>query len=305
LRRSDIADFERQLRRRQLVTRVVLPLAAAGVIAVAIVLGLRFGTEKAETVEREPNNTPGYANLLPQETTVRGALGKALSGGQPDVDYYRIGAGKGPRVASARVEGVPGIDLLLELFDSQGRRLGKADAHGRGGGERLQPISIGSSDAYLAVREVWVQGVAPLERPDDHYSLTVRWGAPESGWEIEPNDWEASATPVTAGQTERGYLGDADDRDWFAVTAPSDGMLTVKVTPPTDVDVVLIRAEKQTVVNRHGPGSEEDLSVAVQAGKPLLIAVGRKAPAGKDGKNQSLQAEDEPYELITSFRPAP
>ena len=91
-----------------------------------------------------------------------------------------------------------------------------------------------------------MQGVAPLERPDDHYSLTVRWGAPESGWEIEPNDWEASATPVAAGQTERGYLGDADDRDWFAVTAPSDGVLTVKVTPPADVDVVLIRAEKQT-----------------------------------------------------------
>ena len=305
LRRSDIDEFERLLRRRKVITRIVLPLLIAAAAAGGIALAVRSGGEKADVVEHEPNNTPGYANLLPMGMTVRGAIGKALEGGQSDVDYYRIPAGRGPRVFSARVEGVPGMDLVLELFDSQGRRLAKADAHGRGGGERQQPIAIPTTETFLAVREVWIQGVPPMETPDDRYALTARWGPPEAGWELEPNDTEALASPLAAGASVRGYLADAEDKDWFAVTAAKDGELTVRVTPPAEVDVVLFRPEKTAAINHHGVGAAEEITASVTAGKPFLIGVARKQVAGKDAKAQGLPALDEPYELATTFRPAP
>jgi serine/threonine-protein kinase len=305
LRRSDIDEFERALKRRRLLTRIGLPLLIAGAAAASIVLGMRSGGEKADVVEHEPNNTPGYANLLPMGTTVRGTIGVAQADGQSDVDYFRVPAGRGPRVFSARLEGVPGLDLVLELFDAQGRRLAKADAHGRGGGERMQPIVIPSTEVFLAVREVWIQGVVPTESPNDRYALTARWAPPEPGWELEPNDTEATATPVVAGASVRGYLADADDKDWFAITAPSDGELTVRVTPPAEVDGVLLRAEKAAAINHHGPGGLEEMTVPVQAGKPLLVGVARKVAAGKDPKAQVLPGLDDPYELATTFRPGP
>jgi serine/threonine-protein kinase len=305
LRRSDIDEFERALKRRRLLTRIGLPFLIAAAAAASIVLVTRSGGEKADVVEHEPNNTPGYANLLPMGTTVRGTIGTAQADGQSDVDYFRVPGGRGPRVFSARLEGVPGLDLVLELFDAQGRRLAKADAHGRGGGERLQPVAIPSTEVFLAVREVWIQGVVPTESPNDRYALTARWAPPEPGWELEPNDTETTATPVAAGASVRGYLADADDKDWFAITAPSAGELTVRVTPPAEVDAVLLRAEKAAPVNHHGPGGAEEMTVPVQAGKPLLVGVARKVSAGKDPKAQALPGLDEPYELAATLRSVP
>ena len=305
LRRSDIDEFERSLKRRRLATRVGLPLLVAAVAVAGVSLAMRSGGEKADTVEHEPNNTPGYANLLPMGMIVRGTIGKALEGGQSDVDYFRVPAGGGPRVFSARVEGVPGMDLVLELFDAQGRRIAKADAHGRGGGEWLQPIAIPTTESFLAVRQVWIQGLVPTESPNDRYALTARWGPPEPSWELEPNDWEAVATPVVAGASVRGYLGDADDKDWFAVVSDKDGELFVRVTPPAEVDVVLLRPEKVAAINRRGAGGVEEITLPVAAGKPQLIGVARKLIAGKDAKAQALPGLDEPYELATIFRPPP
>src|SRR5262249_26119213 len=151
-------------------------------------------------------------------------------------DYYRVPAGRGARAVTARLEGVPGLDLVLELFDAQGRRLAKSDAYGRGWGEWLQPTSIGPSEAYLAVRGAWVEGSGepPSERPDDPYTLTVRWGPPQAGWEIEPNDWEAAATEIRA-LSVRGYLGSAEDKDWYVIANPQPGQVVVSVTPPAGV----------------------------------------------------------------------
>ena len=109
----------------------------------------------------------------------------------------------------ARLEGIPGVDLVLELFDAQGRRIAKSDARGRGLGEWLQPTSIGPTEAYLAVREVWIDGTPPTANALDPYTLTVRWGPPQPDWELEPNDWPAAATPLPASGRVRGYLGSA------------------------------------------------------------------------------------------------
>jgi hypothetical protein len=209
---------------------------------------------------------------------------------------------------------VPGIDLVLELFDGQGRRLAKSDTHGRGEGEWLQPTSIGPTDAYFAVREVWVEGQKPTENPNDAYVLTAGWNAPRPGWEVEPNDWEAGATPLNAGQAMRGYLPDGEDKDWYAITPAASGKLLVRVRPPAEVDAVLLtageggKAPANRAINRQGAGGEEELSVDVAAGRPLLIGVARKAAQPrearenkKDPKEQPPKAVDQPYDLSTDM----
>jgi hypothetical protein len=206
--------------------------------------------------------------------------------------------GKGARAVVVRLDGVPKLDLVLELYDGQGRPLAKGDAHGRGGGEWLQPISIGPTEAFIAVREWWVSGTPATEAPTDLYELTVTWGPPAVGWEVEPNDWEASATPLPPGTSMRGYLGHAEDKDWFTVVPATAGTLTAHVTVPAGVDVELLPgAFGKRAVNKNGAGEDEEASVEVEAGRPVLVGLARKLPARKDQKEAELAGLDAPYEL--------
>jgi hypothetical protein len=198
---------------------------------------------------------------------------------------------------SARLDGVPGLDLVLELFDAQGRRLAKSDAHGHGGGEWIQPTSIGPAEAFVSVREVWIQGQKPTERPNDPYTLTVTWGPPQTGWEIEPNDWEAAATAVPPGTSMRGYLGYPEDKDWFVVTPATSGLLRVHVTAPDGVDIAIVHDDTgRKTTNRGGPGDPEEATFEVIEGRPLLVEVERKLPKGNI-KDADLGGFDSPYEL--------
>jgi serine/threonine-protein kinase len=304
LRRQDLDVFERRMRRRRAFMRLALPLGLAAVAAVGAFV-YRARGEKPVSTEIEPNNTAGYANLLASGRPVRGTIGAPGEGGAPDVDFFRVPVGKGARVVSARLDGVPGLDLVLELFDAQGRRLEKSDVHGRGGGEWLQPISIGPAEAFVAVREVWVQGQKPTEDPNDLYTLTVTWGPPRTGWEIEPNDWEAAATPVPPGTSMRGYLADPEDKDWFVVTPATTGLLHVHVTAPDGVDIVLLHdpSSKKTT-NKGGAGDPEEASWEVTAGTPTLIGVERKVPRG-NLKDADLGGFDSPYELEAKIEDKP
>lgn len=305
LRRSDFDDFERSLWRRKMVMRVVVPLAAAALVVGGGALVWRATSERAATVEHEPNNTPGYANLLPQNVAVQGMIGQQIEGGHPDVDYFRVPPGHGARVVSAQLEGIPSIDLVLELFDGQGRRLAKSDIAGKGGGEVLRATSIGPTEAYLQVREVWVEGGAPrAQNVPTPYSVTVVWGPPESGWEIEPNDWEGGATAIEPGQAVRGYVADPEDKDWFAVTPAGDGQLVGMVTAPEGVDlVILFDDESKRIGNHGGAGREEEFSLAAQAGKRIVLGVTRKIPPKKDPKDKVISGWDKPYELRVELRP--
>ena len=112
----------------------------------------------------------------------------------------------------------------------------------------------------------------------------------------------------------RGYLGDLEDKDWFAVTLLTTGKLTMHVRAPAGVDVILLhggettRPDSKQVVNRRGPGGDEELTLDAVAGRPILVCVARKtALKGKadavakgerpDAKDQAPPGLDESYEL--------
>ncbi len=302
LRRADVDEYEWGLRRRRLLRRLLAPVAALAVLAGGLALWSRFGGERAASVEQEPNNTPGYANLLPLGAPLRGTIGKLDADGHGDVDYFRVPAGRAPRALDVRLEGIPGVDLVLELYDAQGRRIAKSDEHGKGWGEWLQPTAIGPGEVYLAVREFWAQGQKPTEAAPDPYTLTARWGPPRAGWESEPDDWPAAATPLAAPGRARGYLGRADDQDWFAISVAAAGAVTATVTAPAGVDVVLLREPAgKRPIDKQGVGGSEQLTVPAQPGTPVLIGIARKLPPGFDPKAAPLQGLDDPYELTVEL----
>jgi len=299
LRRSDVDDYEWTLRRQRLVRRLVFPLIGLLVVAAAAFVLVRRPWERAaDGLEHEPNNTPGNATLLAQGP-IRGAIGAPLNDRESDVDYYRVPAGKGPRAVHARLEGIPGVDLVIDLYDAQGRRIAKSDARGRGLGEWLQPTAIGPTEAYIAVREVWIDGTKPTANALDPYTLTARWGPPQPDWELEPNDYPTAATPLSGGARVRGYLGSGEDRDWYVITPTKTGLVMGTVNAPAGVDVIVFRDEDgKKVVNKRGAGDDEQFALDGEAGKPLFIGIARKLDGKRDPKEQALQGLDDPYELI-------
>jgi hypothetical protein len=177
-----------------------------------------------------------------------------------------------------------------------------------GWGEWLQPIAIGPAEAYILVHQVWIEGAPSKENVPDPYTLTAHWGPPEPGWELEPNDWQAVATPLAAGESVRGYLGSAEDLDWFSITPTADGRLEGRVSAPAGVDLVLMHEGAGRMINRRGPGQEEEYSLPAVAGKPILIGVTRKLSVedskAADPKGETLSGLDEPYELRSELVPA-
>lgn len=304
LRRRDLDEFEASLRRRKLVSRLIVPGVFLLLLAVGGGIYVRT-SPRAVTSEREPNNAAAYANPIASDVPVKGSIGKMLEGGKPDLDYFQIPAGKGPRAISARLQGIPDVDLVVELFDAQGRRIARADARGRGGGEWLQPTALGPAGGYLLVREEWVEGQTPTENAGDRYALAAHWGPPESGWEVEPNDWKEGATPVTPARALRGYLGSADDKDWFMLTPDRESRLIARVRAPAGVDVAILRgdAADEKPVDQEGPGHAEEMSVVAPAGQAVFVGVARKVVAGVDPKVEGVLGLEEPYELRIELEP--
>lgn len=305
LRRQEFDAFEKGLRRRRLFAVFGVPLGIA-VVASLVGFALYRGKERQSDIEREPNDSPAQATLLALDRPIEGRVGKGQGDGAPDLDYFRIPFSKRARSISARLEGVPGVDLVLELFDAQGTALAKCDARGAGGGEWLQPTHVSLGEAFLLVRQLWTQGAPLVEDVADAYKLTVHFGEPQPGWEIEPNDGTSTATPFLApARRMRGYLGSADDRDWYSFESLGPGTYVASVTAPTGVDVVILTAEEgrpdsaaPRVAKRVGAGEREQTRFEVRRGKPSYLGVARKVEMvrGSNGGAKDPRPPKEPRE---------
>lgn len=237
--------------------------------------------------------------------------GKDAASERPDLDYFQVPAGSGRRALSARVEGIPGADLVLELFDANGSLLAKSDSRGVGAGEWIQPTVIGPAEVYLLVRQLWVQGQPVLEHLPDGYRLIARWGPVEPGWESEPDDRAEQATSAAIGAPMRGYLGTADDRDWFAYRATRAGTLRARVVAPEGVATEIeseARPEKELPARPSARGkpaapvsaarAEGELRLPVTAGQVVRLAVVRRPKEILDLKApENTVGLDSAYEL--------
>src|SRR4051794_17497016 len=87
-----------------------------------------------EVTEKEPNDRPDQALAVSGNTLVNAGLGADPS--KPDEDWYRLAPPSG-RSVDLRLTGVPGTDVLLEVFDADRNRLVAVNSAGEGQPERL------------------------------------------------------------------------------------------------------------------------------------------------------------------------
>jgi len=175
--------------------------------------------------EVEPNNSRDQAQALPADQPVEGTIARSDSKTSDDHDWYRITAPSGgtDRLLKAAVTGATELDLALEAFDEEGKRLVRVDNARLGGGEVIVNLTVApGSTTLLRVREGRRRKAdAPATRSSGQagrsyrvdYSLRDR----EEGEEREPN-WKAElATPLRPDDEAVGYLGWHTDNDWYLV----------------------------------------------------------------------------------------
>ncbi|WPB73879.1 ABC transporter substrate-binding protein [Archangium violaceum] len=168
--------------------------------------------------EKEPNERPEQALSLGRDATVSASLGADPS--KPDEDWYRL-APASPRVADVSVTGIPGGDMLLEVYDAPGIRSASINSGGDGKPERFPNLYV--------ERERWVRVASARKGTGGAYTLEVRYHSPEDGVEREPNDRAVDATPMQFGQAVSGFIGHAADEDWYRLELPEP---PAGATPP-------------------------------------------------------------------------
>ncbi len=194
--------------------------------------------------EREPNDRPESAGELSWQG--RSALAAGLFGWRRDEDWYRLplDAIEPGWVLNLDLEGVEGVAAGLAIHDSAAKRI--AGVRGRKG-ERLTlhnlvlPSVAADAGAAAAGSRWWylvVRTESGLDR-ERRYVLHAEAALPEArgGFETEPNDDAAHASPVADGSTT-GYLP-VGDVDVFRYLAAEPREMDIEVSSPPRVRVKL------------------------------------------------------------------
>jgi serine/threonine protein kinase len=238
LRRADLDDYERSLRRRRRVSVALVPLLlllAASSIAYAVWLR----PEPVRRAELEPNDELDRATLIAAEQPARGYLGKRISKTEPDRDYYRVplpaGAG-GELVITAHVSALPNIDVELSLLDPTGKVLAQVSEFGVAGDEWLRRVHVSAPVFVLISESMPDLPRLPTENVSDAYTLTVRFDAVSDTRESEPNDSPSDAQTLRPGQPVIAHLDRRADRDVYRFEGPA-GRYLLTIDGPDELPV--------------------------------------------------------------------
>ncbi len=129
LKRSDLEDFERKLKRRQWYVAGFVSLLLASVAGFGYYFLKPPKAEGPRTVEHEPNNSGSSATVVTPEVPIEAYFGSKISDNRPDTDYYLL-----RRIlpqAKVTVSGIPNIRLHLTVVDHDEKKL--ADKIGESG----------------------------------------------------------------------------------------------------------------------------------------------------------------------------
>jgi len=280
--------------------------------------------------EQEPDDDLAHAQPMEAGKGIRGTIREPLAAtpsksrkeARPvgDEDYYsfvdvgdgaRTDAGVSFRVARIELEGVPGLDLGLEILDGDGKRLWAANDNAEGKGEVIPNLVVEPGRTYyVKVRSITAKaGTQP-------YSLTVVTAPASAGEEREPNDDVAHATNVAGGDAT-GYYGKKRDEDWLRFQlgggAPGSTLrLELSGVEGVAPEMRMLSATGVLIVDaRGGRGEELRLrNVGLPSG-PLTLTV-----RAAEGRNTELRwllkttvegaldgAEKEPNETVNTATP--
>ncbi len=160
--------------------------------------------------EKEPNNDAPGALVISGNAKVSANLGADAQ--KPDEDWYALSASL-PQTATVKVACPPAADIAIEVVDSAKTVLAQVNSGGVGEAETLPAIDVSG--------RVLIRVVSVKKGVGGAYQLSVSFDARKPGFELEPNERRVDATAVVFGQAVSGFLGHADDVDWFRYEFPA------------------------------------------------------------------------------------
>ncbi len=321
LRREDFDQYERGLKRRRWLALSIVPTALLAMAVAAVLYSRATTTVQVRDNEREPNDTAAQANPIASGRPIKGQIGKRLSLEESDRDFFSFSV-SAPSLLRVELSGLPNMELVLEVFDDHGAKVAEANNGGVGDGELVPNLRVDAGEHYIAVREVWVAGQPATENISDDYTLTATWQPLPAGVEAEPDDSPDEALTIAPGGDMRGYLGHAEDVDYYRVAqgVGGGGPFVAEVSGVAGVELrvtLLPKAATSGPPNAlpagakvvDGGGEGKGVTVAgVQPGQ--LLVVSRKPPdagsrkASTRNKDARLAAAvDTPYLLSLKVKP--
>ncbi len=225
LRRSDIDQYERGLKRRRVLVIVATVLMFAGGAAAAVWFLTRM--PPPATSEQEPNNEPSQATVIDANRAIPAYLAKRISPTEGDRDVYIVRWPAGSRRAvTVAVTAPPNIDINVTLTDATGAHQTATDEGGVGEAEALHRRMAEGAVTVTVAQTMGRDQKFPIENVSDAYSITV---TEETGpGEIEPNSMDADANSLVPTEELRGYLDTRQDVDLLRWAGP-DGTYNVVV----------------------------------------------------------------------------
>ncbi len=164
--------------------------------------------------EVEPNESAESATALAVPATAQGSLAT-----DKDFDVFAVAADKDGAL-SARLSGIDGVDLVLELRDKEGNVLARSDTGPAKADEGIPNYPVARGKTYfLTVTELAKKskkgktsepGRTSASAP---YSLRASVDVPPDNQEREPNEDVARARSVMLGDAYSGWIGWSKDVD--------------------------------------------------------------------------------------------
>jgi hypothetical protein len=246
-----------------------------------------------QLTEREPNDRPEQAQVLTDSSVV--AAGLSADPSKPDEDWYLL-APAAPKAVDLTVSGIPGVDVAIEVYDTDRNRLAVVNSEGEGKPERIPNLGVKS--------KLLIKVFSTKRGAGGAYSLTALFADPAPGFEFEPNDRAADANTVLLGQPISGFIGHSADEDWYrfelsgseskdgqpspaepdagldarARESPATDSGFSQMAAPFEAPRIALRIELTGV-----EGVRHELQVLSEAEAPLFQA------RGKDGEGLSLR----------------
>jgi FKBP-type peptidyl-prolyl cis-trans isomerase len=183
--------------------------------------------------EFEPNDSHRQANEIRLGERVQG-----LFQAENDTDWYKLNIDlPGQNIIRVDLSGVPGVNSVLHINDSQGHRIKHSDMQRQGGPEEI--INFGVTEGVYYIE---ISFSANQKNENETYTLsTVLVGPWEEGAEFESNDDTNEANEIKLDSVIEGHIQPNNDRDYYLITIPEPGMdiFVVELSSPAQANLHL------------------------------------------------------------------
>ncbi len=194
-------------------------------------LGIQMIGPWEEGQEFEPNDSYKQANEIRLGETVQG-----LFQPEDDPDWYKLVIDRpGKSIFRVDLSGVPGVNSILNIHDSQGSRINRSYMRRHGEPEEIINFGVTKGVYYISTSTNEIN-------ENETYTLSaVLVGPWEEGLEFESNDNRKKANEIKLDSVIKGYIHPKDDRDYYLITIPEPGMdiFVVEFSSSTKADLHL------------------------------------------------------------------